>query len=224
MLDIYKKINEHLNYSYNYFIKQHLEYTQDFFNYSIVSKIDYAGLCAVKTLKNLESISKLQKYDLAENIHATSRSVYESYLYMVMINDDADFFESFLRNNKRALIRQLAKSSHYTYDISLYDSFFKNSSKFVHLDALSAQSYFSTTHPFENIDASLIASIVGLSFAVLTIEQIAMFEDCKPLFRNDIFYMVKNAKIDLIKCYELIQAELPNNNEIYTAIFNRLKE
>lgn len=222
--EIYNKILISLNYSFNYFIRVHLEKDQDFLNYNVTSKLDYGGLCAIKTLKNLGSIKKLNDNDFEENIYATSRFIFESYLYMTMLNTEQTFFQECILRPKKIFIINLAERSVYAQDKNLYDLFFKGSSKYVHLDILTAQSYFKVSNPFEEINGSLIASIMGITFAVLTLEQIAMFPECQKQFQKDILYMIENSKQDLIKCYEIISSESSANNEVYSALILRLKE
>ncbi|WP_159887764.1 SEC-C domain-containing protein [Paenibacillus puerhi] len=225
LLDKYNGLMTALEYSFNYFIKVHLEGKQDFLNYIVTSKLDYGGLCAIKTLKNLESIKQLKDYDLEENILATSRFIFESYLYMARLNSDNNFFENYILNSsKRIYISNLAGKSKYKCDKELYDLFFRVSSKYVHLDVLTAQSYFKVSNPFEEVDGSLVASIMGITFAVLTLEQIVMFPECQKLFQKDLIYMIIKAKQDLIACYRVISSDSLLNDEVYSALIFRLEE
>jgi len=220
--DHYDKLINYLTHAYNYYIRMHIEESQDFMNYNVITAIDYGGLCAVKTLKNIESIEKLLENGLEENIYATSRSIFESYLYMTMINKDDKFFTNKVLKNSKVSIIELAKNSSYKQDELLYEVFFRESSRFVHLDILSAQSYFKDSHPFEEVDGALVASLTGLTFALLSIEQIAMFRECDQQFREDVIYMTKNAKKDLIKCYNILCWDSSPYKEMIFAMINRL--
>ncbi|MBW7477326.1 SEC-C domain-containing protein [Paenibacillus oenotherae] len=225
--EVFDKLFSYLMYSYNYFIRTHLEERQDFFNYSVQSYLDFGGLCAIKTLKNLESIGQLIEYELEENILATTRFVFESYLYLVMLNQDKSFFQKHILNNSksnRLTIKSMSERSMFDQDKKLYELFFKTSSKYVHLDVLTAQSYFKVSHPFEEVNRSLVASIIGTAFSILTLEQISILEGNNPQFKQDIRYMTQNAKQDLIKCFEVIKSDASPQDEMYSTMISRLRE
>ncbi|MDO3409818.1 hypothetical protein QWJ34_08585 [Saccharibacillus sp. CPCC 101409] len=221
--DLAFKLRTNLRDAYNYFIKKHLEGNKDFFNYEVNSVLDYGGLCAMKTLNNLESIHKLAEHELEENILATSRSIFESYLYMVALNRSEEFFEENILNanhEQPVSIASLAKQSKYRQDRQLYNSFFRESSRFVHLDVLSAQAYFKEYQPFTEINRSLIAYVIGVTFAVLNLEQISMFKECDDQFCKDISYLVEHAKKDLLDGYRLI-ASIPSSQ---SGMYDKLKQ
>lgn len=225
--ETFDKISDYSIYSYNYFIKTHLEERQDFFNYNVQSHLDFRGLCAIKTLKNLESIEQLKECELEENILATSRFVFESYLYMIMLNQDKSFFQKYIINDSKSskiTIKSLSERSKFDQDKKLYELFFKASSKYVHVDVLTAQSYFRVSNPFEEVDRSLIASIIGVTFSILTLEQISLLEGSDSQFKEDIRYMIQNAKQDLIKCFEIIKCNASPQDEIYSTMILRLRE
>lgn len=225
--EIFQKLSSYLMFSYNYFIRTHLEERKDFFNYRVQSCLDFGGLCAIKTLKNMESIEQLKEYELEENILATSRFIFESYLYMVMLNQDTSFFQKYIINDlkpKRMDISTMSKRSIFNQDEDLYNLFFKASSKYVHLDILTAQSYFRESHPFEEVNRSLVASIIGIAFSTLTLEQISSMEGINMQFKQDVRFMTENAKQDLIKCFEIIKSDSSLQDEMYSTFISRLRE
>ncbi|WP_179032402.1 hypothetical protein [Paenibacillus kribbensis] len=204
------------------FIKIHLEGKQKFYNYEIRNKIDFCGFCSLKTIKNLNSISMLMNNDLVENIYVTSRSIFESYLYILTLNTNENFFEEKIKKSGRINISLLADKSNYIEDRELYDLFYRTSSQYVHVDILTARNYFSISNPFTEVDPLFISAVMGLTFAVLLLEQISLLKESEEQFRIDTDDWITIAKAELICCYKILELNHLTRNKVYTILKKRL--
>ena len=251
--DVFFNYQDALIHSFVYFIRKHIESTQNFLDYSIKNIIDFCGFCCIKTQKNLQSIEVLLDNGLAENIYATNRSIYESYLYVLAFNQNPDLFnEKILPKlndeeysfkispngkinynevihkktnetiNLNLTIKELAKMSPYSEDIDLYNLFYRLSSQFVHVDVLSAKSYFYEHDPFQEVDQSLIAATIGITFSVLLIEQMGILSN--TIFKSDIAYFVKKSKPELVMYFNLIYHSPLCKNEVLLILIDRLQK
>jgi len=243
---------EQLTFSFSYFIRKHIENVQDFLNYSVKNEIDFCGFCCIKSIRNLDSTKVLVENGLTENIYATNRFIFESYLYVLSLNEKPSFFDEKIKPkvneddysfsitkdgkinynqvihnetnekfNLKISIKDLAYNSQFKEDRELYNLFYHYSSQFVHVDVLSAQGYFYESDPFQVIDESLIAALIGITFSILLLDQISIMSD--TIFRKDIDYFVKRTKAELIPLYGLINGHPINKNEIFSVIMNRLQ-
>lgn len=250
---MHEKFNLYLTATCNNFIRRHLEKHQNFLDYKIKTEVDFLGFCSIKILKDIESIDVLLKEYLIENIYSTSRSIFETYLYVVNLANNKNFFEdtilkpmtncgysftvnaderinysNLIVNNKKidnkASLYSLAKNSPYKSDVELYKSFYSSACQFVHMDALSAKSYFHGSDPFHEIDAGLTASLLGITLATLTLEQFSYINDVKPQYKKDIKYLVNIIKKELKISFGLLQSDPLNKNAIFECFIKRLSD
>lgn len=250
---MHEKFHLYLTATCNDFIRRHLEKHQNFLDYKIKTELDFLGFCSIKILKDIESIKVLLKEYSIENIYSTSRSIFETYLYAVNLANHKFFFEnnilkpmmncgySFTVNEEEEInysnlivnskkldnktsLYSLAKSSPYNSDIELYKSFYSSACQFVHMDALSAKSYFHGSDPFYEIDAGLTAALLGITLASLTLEQFSYINDVKPQYREDIKYLINTIKQELKIGFGLLQSDPLNKNAIFECFINRLFE
>ena len=106
----------------------------------------------------------------------------------------------------------------------MYDIFYKSACQFIHLDVMSAKSYFHGYDPFYEIDTSLIASLMSLTFLTLMISQFSYINSLKPQYKKDVKYFSKQIKEILIFSYKIISCDEYNKNELLNSITNRLEE
>lgn len=233
------------------YLKRHLEESQDFLNYKITNEIDFLGFCCIKSLKDLESIKELIEMQMVENIYAICRSLFEAYIQVENLAHNNDFFNELLKNasnctydfkvkqdgsinyneliikkskTKNVSIKKICDNSRYVTDKGLYDIFYRSTCQFIHLDVMSAKSYFHGFDPFQEIDASLIAAIVSITFLTLMLEQFSNVEKLKPGYKKDIKYLTNNIKKDLLLAFQVINTNEYNKNELFNSIVNRLQE
>ena len=188
---------------------------------------------------------------MVENIYAICRSLFESYIQIVNLAHNKDFFNNILKNTnnctydfktkadgfinynelifkqtktKNISIRELCEKSPYKNDMELYDIFYRSACQFIHLDIMSAKNYFHGFDPFLEIDASLIAAEIGTTFITLMLEQFQYIEALKPSFRKDIKYLTTNLKDNLLHLYQFISSDEYNRNEFVNSIIKRINE
>ena len=247
----FEKIYSYLHNTLHDCLKRHLEERQDFLNYKISSEIDYIGFCCIKTLKDLESIRTLLDMRMVENIYCICRSLFEAYIQIVNLAHNNSFFDSVLTNvanckydfktlpdgsvnyneliikkqkTKDISIKELCKNSPYKTDNDLYDIFYRSACQFIHLDVMSAKSYFHGYDPFYEIDSSLIAALTGITFLTLMISEFSNIKCLKPQYKKDSKYLANQLKKDLIFSYKIITSDEYNRNELFNSIINRLEE
>lgn len=249
--ETFEKFYSYLHNTLHDCIKRHLEECQDFLNYKISSETDYIGFCCIKTLKDLESIKTLLDMRMVENIYCVCRSLFEAYIQIVNLAHNKNFFDTVLTNvanckydfktlpdgsvnyneliikkqkTKDISIKELCKNSPYKTDNNLYDIFYRSACQFIHLDVMSAKSYFHGYDPFCEIDSSLIAALTGITFLTLMISEFSNIKCLKPQYKKDSKYLANQLKKDLIFSYKIITSDEYNRNELFNSIINRLEE
>lgn len=111
----------------------------------------------------------------------------------------------------------------YKEDRSLYDIFYTTACQYVHVDVMSAKSYFSIINPYDEIDPSLIACLIILTLAVFLLSQISRHRDVQELYTRDVEYLSnKNLKKKLNYCLNIANSDAEHPNAIYDLLLARL--
>lgn len=109
-------------------------------------------------------------------------------------------------------------------DSELYDVFYRTACQYVHVDIMSAKSYFTVTDPYDEIDPSLIAGLIVLIITSLLIAQIAKNTNVEEFFQKDAGYLCKNLNSRFQECLELAKCDLEHSNIIFDLLLYRLEQ
>lgn len=109
-------------------------------------------------------------------------------------------------------------------DIELYDLFYRTACQYVHVDIMSAKSYFAVTDPYDEIDPSLIAGLIVLVITSLLVTQIAKNSNVQELFQKDTKYLCKNLNSRFQECLEIAKCDPEHPNVIFDLLLHRLEQ
>lgn len=243
-----------LIHTFNDFIHRHSK-TNNIREYKIKSEIDYCIFSALKTIKTLESLSKLKEEHLTECIYSLSRSIFENYMYICNINMDSALFKEKLLpkvdNEKymfdtyadgrinynrvidrlsggtkpiKVVISDLKRKLPYETDHDLYEFFYQKACQFVHVDVMSAKSYFAVYDPYDEINPSLIACLITAILATLLLIQISKNRNIQALYGNDAQNLCKKLNSNFTTCLEIAKCDLEHSNILFDVLLQRLKK
>jgi hypothetical protein len=109
-------------------------------------------------------------------------------------------------------------------DSELYDLFYRTACQYVHVDIMSAKSYFTVTDPYDEIDPSLIAGLIVLVITSLLVAQIAKNSNVEELFQKDADYLCKNLNSRFQECLEMAICDPGHSNVIFDLLLHRLEQ
>jgi hypothetical protein len=109
------------------------------------------------------------------------------------------------------------------YDKELYRMFYQPACKYVHTDILSAQSYFNSFDPYEEIDITLVAGIISAAIIVILAEQIGLSFGTQRQYKKDVSYLLKQIRDDLITCFQILESDPAHPNAVYKTFVKRLE-
>ena len=122
-------------------------------------------------------------------------------------------------------ISDLVKGMPYNSDKDLYNVFYQTACQYVHVDIMSAKSYFSTVNPYDEIDPSLIACLITSILAELLLLQISQHKSMQQQYKNDVLYLCsQNLNKRIIPCLEIARCDPEHQNAILDLLLNRIKE
>lgn len=126
--------------------------------------------------------------------------------------------------NIRVNIADLRKYFVKSKDHELYELFYRTASQYIHVDVLSAKAYFHESDPYDEIDQSLMASIIAVTLAVLLLMQISHADGVDPQFTKDALFVFNNIKPELLTCFELANSDSLHKNAAFETFYKRLEE
>lgn len=129
-----------------------------------------------------------------------------------------------IKTSIRIIISDLKDNLPYDSDKELYAIFYQNVCQYVHVDVMSAKSYFSVYNPYDEIDPSLIASLIAIILATLLLSKISQNREIQTQYTNDVLYLCKNLSYKFINCLEIAKCDEEHTNEIFDLLLDRLKE
>ena len=235
----------------NDFIRRHSR-EQIIRDFKMETEQDYCLFSAVKTIKTLESIIRLKENNLPECIYALGRGIYENYMYLCAINGDREFFEKRLLprvdeenytfdtypdghiNYRRIIHKQtkhrleevktseLRKRLLCEEDRELYHFFYATACQYVHVDVLSAKTYFGVSDPYDEVKPALIAELIIVVLAVLLLDQLRSNGSVKVQFQKDAEHLCKKLAGMLDMCLKLTLTDTEHSNAVLELLRKRL--
>lgn len=124
--------------------------------------------------------------------------------------------------NVEPKLQELKKFFPYKEDNELYDLFYRTACQYVHVDIMSAKSYFAVSDPYDEVNPSLIAGLIVLTITSFLITEISKNRYVQERFRKDIEYLCGNLNCKFEKCLELAQIDTEHKNDIFELLINRL--
>lgn len=109
-------------------------------------------------------------------------------------------------------------------DKEIYNLFYASSSHFVHSDIKSADTYFKKFDIYEEFDPNLKAGLITISLVCLILRQIILIDEVQSQYKKDVSYLLNNIETDLIKCFEMFNADEEQYDEIFNVYISRLKK
>lgn len=109
-------------------------------------------------------------------------------------------------------------------DKELRGLFYRYACQFVHVDALTARSFFYEPDLYTEFDESFIAAVCSLSMATILLEEIANLSIIPDRQRADLLFLVGNLASDLCDCFMILTLDGEQSDEMYEVFLRRLLE
>lgn len=109
-------------------------------------------------------------------------------------------------------------------DKELRSLFYRYACQFVHIDALTARSFFYEPDLYMEFDESSIAAVCSLSMATILLEEIAKLPITPDRQRADLLFLVGNLASDLCDCFMILTLDGEQSDEMYEVFLRRLLE
>ena len=109
-------------------------------------------------------------------------------------------------------------------DKELRGLFYRYACQFVHIDALTARSFFYEPDLYAEFDESSVATICSLSMATILLEEIANLPITPNQQKSDLLFLVGNLASDLCDCFMVLTLDGEQSDEMYQVFLRRLLE
>lgn len=120
-------------------------------------------------------------------------------------------------------ISDLVANLPHDVDKEIYFSFYTSACQYVHVDVMSAKSYFSTYDPYDEIDPCLTAFLIIGLLSVLLLVEISSNIATNDQFRSDVDYLFKrNLQPKLSLCLSIINTDPEHKNEMLDLFIRRI--
>lgn len=127
--------------------------------------------------------------------------------------------------NVRVNIADLVERLPYDTDKELYRTFYTTACQYVHVDVMSAQSYFSECDPYDELDRALIASLIVGLLSVFLLLQIVSNNTTLKQYKEDVNHLCHNELFPKIsKCLSAANCDPEHKNDIYDLLLRRISE
>ena len=118
--------------------------------------------------------------------------------------------------------KELIRSLPYAEDREIYNVFYSKACQYVHVDVLSAKSYFGVIDPYDEVNPALVAELIIAVIAVMLLDQLRINRVVEEQFEDDARYLCgKLAKILKI-CLEMVQADTEHPNAVLGVLRKRV--
>ncbi len=126
-------------------------------------------------------------------------------------------------HNVKVRLSDLKKKLRDYRDKELYDVFYQTACQFVHVDILSAKSYFDCYDPYDELNPSLVACVIIDTLTLLLLKEISRNKNVQRQFKIDCEFLTDNLSETLLKCLTLIHADKDRPNVIVDTLLKRLQ-
>lgn len=118
----------------------------------------------------------------------------------------------------------MAENLPYETDKELYTLFYEVACQYVHVDVMSAKSYFSIYDPYDEIDPSLIAGLIIAILSMILLVQISENSEVELQYKKDVSFLYGNLSERLKNSLEVAKCDPEHSNAIYDLLIRRLNE
>ncbi len=208
-------------------------------NFLINNKNDFIVFCAYKLTKNLEALIILIDEGLNENCMAIVRFLYEILINVKVYTKDDELFNNkilplagldkgthFVREDQIVInkitkeeyncyisISNLAKRSGKEYE-ELYKTLYKDSSAFIHVDAMKVSKIFSENNLFYDVDSCYLTGYISIIFCIDILYELINCKGVTPVIKKDIEYFCNNL-LDLLDAINITLKLIYENENLY---------
>ncbi|HEM3505870.1 MULTISPECIES: DUF5677 domain-containing protein [Streptococcus] len=124
-------------------------------------------------------------------------------------------------HNTKVLLSDLKNKLKDPRDRELYYIFYQTACQFVHVDILSAKSYFKCNDPYDELNQSLVASIIINALSLLLLKEICKNREVQNQFKIDCEFLTNQLSRNIVNCLKLIQADKEKSNLIISTLLER---
>lgn len=108
-------------------------------------------------------------------------------------------------------------------DKEIYDIFYREASRYVHTDILSAKKYFSTYDPYDEVDPTYNSILVLFALGFMVLEEIINNKNVMEQFKKDAKHYLIKVSAELYNCFNIISQDRQNYNELNHIFSKRIK-
>ncbi|MGT2802750.1 DUF5677 domain-containing protein [Streptococcus henryi] len=177
---------------------------------------NYLYLCAINQEENFFKEKMYPKIDSKK--FAFSKNSNGKYNYNKVVNRQTGE-----THNVKVLLSDLKNKLNDTRYKELYDVFYQTACQFVHVDILTAESYFECHDPYDELNPSLVANVIINTLSLLVLKEISNNRCVQNQFKIDCEYLTSNISNKISECLVLIRADKERPNAIIDVLHNRLK-
>lgn len=105
-------------------------------------------------------------------------------------------------------------------DKEIYDVFYREASRYVHTDILSAKKYFSNYDPYDEINPTYSAILVLFALCFIMLEELINNKEIMESFKKDGKHYLIKVSDELNSCFDIINQDLQNYN-VLNHIFSK---
>lgn len=124
----------------------------------------------------------------------------------------------------RVIIAQMKKYLNPQKDGLLYEEFYQDVCKYVHVDILSAKQYYSVIDIYDQIDPTLVAMVSVLSIALMLLNKIFECELVDAQYQSDFKFLSNKLLGKLLDCLQIIDSDPLHEIPLVKTLKNCLTE
>jgi len=177
---------------------------------------NYMYICSINADKNLFKEKLLPKVD-EENY------AFETYPDGRINYNKVVAKKTGTKKSIKVTISDLKEKLPHGIDRELYAIFYQNACQYVHVDIMSAKSYFSDYDPYDEIDPTLIAMLIVSVLSTILLLQISLNREIQPQYRKDVHHLYMKIKPKVISCLTLAGGDPEHSNAIFDVLLKRLE-
>ena len=100
--------------------------------------------------------------------------------------------------------------------------FYSKACQYVHVDVLSAKSYFAVLDPYDEVNPALVAELIISVIAVMLLDQLRKNSSVEDQFREDAGYLCGKLSEILKICLEMVESDPEHQNVVVELLVRRI--
>ena len=126
--------------------------------------------------------------------------------------------------NIKVILSQMKKYLNIEMDNQLYEEFYEDTCKYVHVDILSAKQYYSIIDIYDELDPTLVATVSVFSIVLMLLNKICECELVSQQYRTDFKFLSNKLCKKLIACLQIIDSDPMHKIPLITTLLQRLSD